>query len=293
MKVVVTGGSGLIGSYVVDELVKSNYEVLNFDIVEPKKKKSEFVKGDMLNIDDCKKYLKGADVIVHLAAIPNPFNEPPERIMYYNIMGTANIYVAASELGIKKIIHCSTDSAYGFWFRKQEFLPSYLPLDEEHPLNTQDAYGFSKKIDEEIAANFARSHNVNSMSIKIPFIAIPKIIMPHMIFHKISSYKEINENPLLLQNGFWAYCDVRDVAQAYRLAVNAITTRSVRKHEIFCICADDNITKSDSMDLVKKYWSEKILFKREIKGRESLMDNSKAKILLGYKPKYSWRDFID
>ncbi|MCL5986189.1 MAG: NAD(P)-dependent oxidoreductase [Actinobacteria bacterium] len=292
MKVVVTGGSGLIGTYVVDELVNYKYEVLNFDIVEPKENKSEFVKGDMLNIEDCRKYLKGADVIVHLAAIPNPFNDPPERIIYYNVMGTANMFIAAAELGINKVIHCSTDSTYGFWFRKQEFLPYYLPLDEEHPINTQDSYGFSKKIDEEIAANFARSHSIYSMSIRIPFIAIPNFIMPHMIFHKISSYKEMNENPLHLKSGFWSYCHVRDVAQAFRLAVDAITTRSVRKHEIFCVCADDNITKSDSIDLVKKYWSEMILFKKEIKGRQSLYDNSKAKIMLGYKPNYSWRDFI-
>ena len=113
-----------------------------------------------------------------------------------------------------------------------------------------------------------------------------------MIFHKISSYKEINENPLHLRSGFWVYCDVRDVAQGFRLAVDAITTKNVRKHDIFLICADDNVTKLDSVDLVKKYWSEKILFKKEITGRQSLYDNSKAKIMLGYKPKYTWKDFI-
>lgn len=76
MKVVVTGESGLIGRYVVEELLKFNYEVLNFDIIEPKEKKLDFVKGDMLNIDNCRRYFKGADVIVHLAVIPNPFNDP-------------------------------------------------------------------------------------------------------------------------------------------------------------------------------------------------------------------------
>ena len=117
--------------------------------------------------------------------------------------------------------------------------------------------------------------------------------MPFMIFYKISSYKEFNDNPLLLKSGFWAYCDVRDVAQGFRLAVDAITTKNIRKHEIFCVCADDNITKSDSLDLVKKHWTELIPLKKEIKGKQSLMDNSKAKTMLGYKPGYTWKDFIE
>lgn len=293
MKICVTGGSGLIGTHVVDELLGFDYEVINFDIVEPKKNKANFIKGDMLNIDDCRKILKGVDAIIHLAAIPNPFNDPPEKIMYYNIMGTTNIFVAASELGIDKIIHTSTDSTYGFWYRKQDFLPNYLPLDEEHPINTQDSYGLSKKIDEEIAANFARSHNIHSMCMRIPFITIPKVIMPLMIFYKISSYKEFVENPKLLKSGFWAYCDARDIAQAFRLGIEGMITRNFKKHEIFCICADDNITNVDSIELVRKYWSGSIPFKREIMGRESLMNNSKAKMMLGYKPKYSWGDLIE
>jgi len=77
VKIVVTGGSGLIGEYVVDELKKFHHEVTVFDIEEPKDKSVGFVKGDMLKIDDCRKVFKGAGAIVHLAAIPNPFNDPP------------------------------------------------------------------------------------------------------------------------------------------------------------------------------------------------------------------------
>jgi len=191
MKVVVTGGSGLIGEYVVDELKKFHHEVTNFDIKEPKDKSVDFVKADMLKIGDCRRAFKGTEAVIHLAAIPNPYNDPPEKIMYVNIMGTTNVYVAASELGIKKVIHASTDSTYGFWYRKQDFLPYYFPLDEEHPLNTQDSYGLSKKIDEEIAANFARSHNMQTISVRIPFVFIPGTIMPLMIYYNITSYKAI------------------------------------------------------------------------------------------------------
>lgn len=290
MKIVVTGGSGLIGEYVVDELRKFHHEVTVFDIKDPKDKSVDFVKADMLKIDDCRKVFKEAEVIVHLAAVPNPYNDPPEKIMNANIMGTTNVYVAASELGIKNVIHASTDSTYGFWYRKQDFLPYYLPLDEDHPLNTQDSYGLSKKIDEEIAANFARSYNMQTISVRIPFVVIRGTIMPLMVHYNIPSYKAVVENPELLKDGFWVYCDVRDIAQAFRLMVEA---KGLKKHEVFCVCAEDNITKINSVELVRKYWSERIIFRKEVKGRAPLMDCSKAKAMLGYRPRYSWRDIVE
>lgn len=290
MKIVVAGGSGLIGEYVVDELRNFHHEVTVFDIKDPKDKSVGFVKGDMLKIDDCRKAFKGVEAIVHLAAIPNPFNDPPEKIMNINVMGTTNVYVAASELGIKKVIHASTDSTYGFWYRKQDFLPYYLPLDEDHPLNTQDSYGLSKKIDEEIAANFARSYNMQTISVRIPFVVVPGKIVPFMNYYNISSYKDIMESPELLKDGLWTYCDVRDVAQAFRLTVEV---KGLRKHEVFCVCAEDNVTKINSVELVKRYWSERIPFRKEIKGRAALMDYSKAKAILGYRPRYTWRDILE
>lgn len=290
MKIVVAGGSGLIGEYVVDELRNFHHKVTVFDIKDPKDKSVGFVKGDMLKIDDCRKAFKGVEAIVHLAAIPNPFNDPPEKIMNINVMGTTNVYVAASELGIKKVIHASTDSTYGFWYRKQDFLPYYLPLDEDHPLNTQDSYGLSKKIDEEIAANFARSYNMQTISVRIPFVVVPGKIVPFMNYYNISSYKDIMESPELLKDGLWTYCDVRDVAQAFRLTVEV---KGLRKHEVFCVCAEDNVTKINSVELVKRYWSERIPFRKEIKGRAALMDYSKAKAILGYRPRYTWRDILE
>jgi len=289
MKIIVTGGSGLIGEYVVDELGKFHHEVTVFDIKEPKDKSVGFVKGNMLRIDDCRKAFKGAEAIVHLAAIPNPFNDPPEKIMNINVMGTTNVYVAAAELGIKKVIHASTDSTYGFWYRKQDFLPYYLPLDEDHPLNTQDSYGLSKKIDEEIAVNFARSYNMQTISMRIPFVVVPGKIVPFMKYYNISSYKDIMENPELLKDGFWTYCDVRDVAQAFRLTVEA---KGLRKNEVFCVCAEDNVTKINSVELVRRYWSEKVPFRKEIKGRATLMDYSKAKAMLGYMPRYTCKHIL-
>ena len=73
------------------------------------------------------------------------------------------------------------------------------------------------------------------------------------------SYKAIVENPELLKDGCWAYCDVRDIAQAFRLMVEA---KGLKKYEVFCICAKDNVTKTDSVELVRKYWSERIPFKK-------------------------------
>ena len=85
--------------------------------------------------------------------------------------------------------------------------------------------------------------------------------------------------------GFWSYVDCRDAVQAFRLAAEV---EGLKKHEAFLISARDNNTKFESKGLVKKYYLDKIKFSREIDRRETLIDYTKAKCLLGYKSKYVW-----
>lgn len=278
MRIVVTGGSGNVGRYVVDELRKFHHEVTVFDVKGPKDKDVNSVKGDMLKIDDCRKAFEGAEVIVHLAAIPHPLNDPPEKVFDVNVAGTFNVHQAAADLGIGKVVQASSDSSYGFGFlRPGDFLlPEYLPLDEDHPQKPADPYGLSKKVGEEIAKSFTKRYGMTTIALRICMVLFPELM---------ESYKSAIEKG----KGWPWYNDVRDVAQAFRLAVGA---RGFKKYEVFCICAVDNGTKFESAKIVRKYFSEKIILKKEIKGRQSLYDWSKARVLLGYEPRYTWRDTI-
>jgi len=281
MRIVVTGGSGRLGRYVVEEL-KKFHEVTIFDIKEPKNDDVTFVRGDILNINDCRKAFKGADAIVHLAAIPHPLNDPPEKVFNVNVVGTFNVHQAAADLGIKKVVHASSDSSYGFSFRRQGdiLFPAYLPLDENHPQRPADPYGLSKKIGEEIAVSFTRRYGMSTIALRICYVWFPE---------NVQEYRPCIKDPERCKTGFWTYEHAKDAALAFRLAIEA---EGLKKHEAFLISAEDNGTEFDSVELVKKYYSNNIPFKKEIKERQSLADWTKAKVLLGYQPRYTWSDIV-
>jgi len=277
MKIVVTGGSGNVGRYVVDELRKFHHEVTVFDVKESKDKDVTFVKGDMLKIDHCRKAFEGAEAIVHLAAIPHPLNDPPEKVFNINVAGTFNIHQVAADLGIGKVVQASSDSSYGFNFRKEGdvLLPEYLPIDEDHPQRPQDPYGLSKKVGEEIARSFVSRYGMTTIALRICGVLFPEPESVHR-------FRET-----LKKSGQCWYNDVRDVAYAFRLAVEGT---GLKRYEVFCISAADTGSELDSVELARREWGSHIPFMREIKRRESLYDWAKARVLLGYQPRYTWKD---
>jgi|BioPla2DNA2_1021312.scaffolds.fasta_scaffold68075_2 nucleoside-diphosphate-sugar epimerase len=279
MKIVITGGSGRLGKYLTKEM-KKEHEVKVFDILESKESGIIFEKGDILNIKACRKAFKGYDAVVHLAGIPDTWNDPPETVFRINTVGTFNVYQAASDLGIKKIVYASSETTYGFHFRNNKnILPVYLPFDEKHPLNPADAYGLSKMVGEEAALSFTKRYDISTVVIRICWIWIPE---------DVEEYKGVISDPSNWMS-LWAYVDYRDAVQAFKLA----TERECgRKFDIFLIAADDNGTEVESRELVYRYYSERIPFTKEIAGRRSLYDSTKAKCLLGYSPRYSWKDLI-
>jgi nucleoside-diphosphate-sugar epimerase len=84
----------------------------------------------------------------------------------------------------------------------------------------------------------------------------------------------------------FCYNDARDVAQAFRLAIESKVLKG--ENGAFNICADDNVGNLDTMDFIRIIGWDKVRLKKEIRGRQSLFDFSKAKRLLGYQPRYNW-----
>jgi len=297
MRIAITGGSGTVGKYVINELKNCGHEVSA--LVHSKKLEIKDVvtfEGDILKIDDCRKIFEKADIVIHLAAIPHLFTDPPERVFYVNVIGTYNVFQAAADQGVDKVIYASSDSSYGFNWRNSFddiLLPAYLPIDENHPQRPKDAYGLSKLVGEKIAKTFTEKYGMTTISMRISHVRIPEKSGPVGID---AFRKDIKEHGRMLPpriynkegniTQIFCYNDVRDVAQAFRLAVEAKGLEG--KNEAFNICADDNGSKWDSMTFIKIVGWDDVPLKREIKGRESLFDWSKAKRLLGYQPRYNW-----
>lgn len=144
VNILIIGGAGYIGSHVAREFLDQKHSVTVFDnlsngLWENIFPDERFIRGDILNYDQLLTAMKsGFDALVHLAAFKAAGESmtTPEKYSRNNIGGTINILNGAIETGIKNIVFSSSAAVYGE--------PEYLPIDEMHPTNPENYYGFTK-----------------------------------------------------------------------------------------------------------------------------------------------------
>ena len=167
MKIFVTGGAGYIGSHVVYELCDEEHEVTIYDDMslgrkENIDKRANFVLGSTLNRQKLEKALSGEkiDVVIHLAAwkAAGESMVKPEKYAENNIFGSMNLLNAVSNAGIKNFVFSSTAAVYGS--------PSYLPIDEKHPINPANYYGYTKVFVEENLKWYSQLKGLNYAALR-------------------------------------------------------------------------------------------------------------------------------
>ena len=163
-KIVITGGCGFIGSHLVELLSESN-EVIAFDRYNSEsdhywltnskfKDRFSVVLGDIRDYDSVQSVLKGADVVIHMAAligIPYSYVSPLAYIRT-NVEGTYNVLQASKELELDQVMITSTSETYG--------TAQYVPMDEDHPKVGQSPYSASKISADQIAISYYRSFDL-------------------------------------------------------------------------------------------------------------------------------------
>src|SRR5579885_3021246 len=135
MIIAVSGGSGFVGKFVIDELQARGHEVIVVDIKEPPDRKIPFRMADVLDLPALRQAFRECNVVIHLAAIPRPQFAPPEVVYRVNALGTMQVLEAAVQAGVERVVLASSDSALGYVFREKEMHPLYFPIDENHPLS--------------------------------------------------------------------------------------------------------------------------------------------------------------
>ncbi|MDL4840157.1 NAD-dependent epimerase/dehydratase family protein [Aquibacillus rhizosphaerae] len=278
-KVVITGGSGLLGPSVINEFLQHDYEVLNVDRQLPENPVCETIIADLTDLGQVYDVLTGAFAVVHLAAIPRPFIHTNDVTFQNNVMATYNILEAAGNLGIKKAVITSSESLYGLVFSKSGLNPTYVPVDEDHPILPEDAYGLSKIVNEQTAEMI---HNRTGM--QVVSLRIGNVIAPNMY----KNFPDFIHKPEERKSIMWSYIDARDAATAYRLSVEKDGLGTVALN----VAADNSSMDIKSRDLMAQIYPEVTDFREELTGYETLFTNKKAKQVLGWKPEHNWRDHV-
>nr|AGS52460.1 UDP-glucose 4-epimerase [uncultured bacterium contig00103] len=145
MKIAVIGGAGYIGSHVARELLDFGHEVFVYDNLSSGLKQNlfedaNFTHSDILDVPELERFFEEAkpEGIVHLAALKAAGESmlSPEKYSVNNITGSLNILNAASKHSVKYIVFSSSAAVYGS--------PKYLPMDEKHPTEPENYYGYTK-----------------------------------------------------------------------------------------------------------------------------------------------------
>ncbi|WP_347549132.1 NAD(P)-dependent oxidoreductase [Pseudalkalibacillus hwajinpoensis] len=278
-KVVITGGSGLLGPWVIREFLEKGYEVVNADVKKPEVQLCPTIITDLNDLGQVYGALEGADAFVHTAAIPVAYSHPNEVTFRNNVMANYNILEAAGNLEIKKGVISSSESSYGMVFSRKNLLPKYVPVDEDHPQLPEDSYGLSKIVNEK---NAEMIHNRTGMS--VISLRLGNIITPEMY----KRFPDFIHDPEQRKTILWSYIDARDAATAFRLAIETDNLGAVELN----IAADDTSMDIMSKELMAAAFPEVNDFRGELSGYETLLSNKKAKKLLNWQPIHEWRDNI-
>ena len=273
MRIVVTGGSGKAGRWVVRDLRERGHDVLNVDLTHDGSAHGLCVRTDLTDLGQCHDVLAGADAVVHLAAIPAPELRPAGETFRTNALSTYNVFSAATERGIGRVVWASSETVLGLPFAP-ETPPSFAPIDESIVPRPESSYALAKLVGEAMAEQFARRSGIPFIGLRISNIMEPG---------DYAAFAGYQADARLRMWNLWGYIDVRDVAGAVRAALSA----DVAGAEVCIVAAADTVMRRPSADLMAEVFPD-VPLRRAVPGRETLLSVERAGQVLGWRPEHSW-----
>ncbi len=280
-RIIVTGGSGKAGHWIVKHLIEAGYDVVNVDARRPAVEPCRTIVADLTQLGQVVSAFSPFGTgdrrpyagVIHMAAIPRAHETPNDEIFRVNALGTYNVLEACACLGIGRVVLASSESSYGICFASEFFEPKYLPVDEAHPQLPEDTYGLTKIVNEVTAAAFHRRTGMQVISLRLG-----NILSPEDHDHVRARFDHPEDRLRIL----WSYIDARDVAIACRLGIE-------RDHlgcEPVILAADDTSSNLPSQELIARFLPGVKELHRSFRDREALISNARAKEVLGWRQSF-------
>jgi len=301
-KVLVTGGAGFIGSNLVGRLLKLGHDVRVVDNLSTGRKENikeflnydnfEFIKGDLRNLNTCRKITKDIEYIFHLAAIPSVQRsvEDPITSNESNVSGTLNLLVAARDEGhIKKFVYSSSSSVYGD--------SKKLPKNENQPVEPISPYALSKYTGEKYCQIFYKIYNLPTVCLRYFNVFGPNQNLNSQysaVIPKFISSVTQKKRPIIYGNGEQSrdFTYVDNVVEA-----NILAAFSDVSGEVINIACNKRTPLNKILKLINHFLGTNVqpIYKPARVGdvKHSLADISKAKKLLKFNPKVSIEDGLE
>lgn len=317
--ILITGGAGYIGSHTVLNLIeKTDYKIIIFDnlenghietintLLEINPDKIIFEKGDLRNIKDIENVFNkySIDGVIHFAAFALVEESVKNPSKYYrnNIYGTLNLLDTMIKYNVKRIVFSSTCATYGD-------IVGQTPIDEKHPQNPINPYGYSKLAVERIMDDYDKAYKLKSIRLRYFNVAgadekgrIGEWHEPET--HLIPNILKSNDNKVFTIFGddyetrdgtcIRDYVNVLDLAEAHRLSYEYLIKEN--KTDVFNIGTGEGYSVKEVFETCERVLNKKIPV--EINGRRAgdpavlYADIGKVKNVLGWKPEKSLEDSI-
>ena len=294
---VVTGGAGFIGSHIVEELLYRNETVRvidNFSTgkrenLEPFKKRTEIIEADISDSKNLADALKGADYVIHQAAIPSVPKSilDPIKSHQANVDGTLRLLVACRDAGVKRVVYASSSSLYGD--------SPTLPKHEGMMPKPLSPYGGQKLFAEMYCQVFTRAYGLETVSLRYFNVFGPRQDATSQYSGVLALFIPAvleGRRPTIYGDGEQSrdFTYVKNVVQANLLACKAPGVAG----QVFNVACGDRITVNSMLQQINKITGKDIapVYAGARAGdiKHSQADISRAKEELGYEPKVSFEE---
>ena len=286
LKVLVTGGSGFIGSHLVDRLIELGHEVMS---VDKEYKTNPAAKGSLVDINDRSHMIdryEGVDTVFHVAGqarVQTSIHNPIQSVKD-NINATAKVLEFSRKAGVRRVIYSMTSSVYG------SHQPPHTEDMEPQPLSP---YAVTKLAGEQLCKVYSNLYNLETASLRYFNVYGPgehEFGQYTTVVKKFLQQKANDEFLTIVGDGEQRrdFTHVYDIVEANIAAMNY---EGELKGEIFNIGAGHNYSINEVAQMISSKYQ--YLPERPGEARETLADNTKAKTILGWEPKLKLKDYID